>query len=88
MKGNLIDEIQKMKNESGEDIAILGSGSIVSQSSHYGLIDEYQIVVIPIALGKGRTMFEGVASKASFRLTKTRAFINGNVLSCYEPKAG
>ena len=88
VKNDLIGEIQKMKKESGEDMAILGSGSIVSQLTHHGLIDEYQIVVIPVVLGKGRTMFDGVAQKVPFRLIKTRAFINGNVLLCYEPKAG
>jgi len=88
VKNDLIGEIRKMKNEPGEDMAILGSGSIVSQLTDYGLIDEYQFVVIPVVLGKGRTMFEGVAQKLPLRLIKTQAFINGNVLLCYEPMAG
>ena len=84
---DMIGEIRKMKREPGEDMAILGSGSIVSQLAQNGLIDEYQIVVIPVALGKGRTMFEGVKEKVPLKLTKTRAFSNGNVLLCYEPIA-
>jgi dihydrofolate reductase len=88
VKGDLIGEIQKMKNEPGEDMVILGSGSIVSQLVRHGLIDEFQIVVIPVALGKGRTMFEGLHGKVPLRLIKTRAFINGNVLLCYAPMAG
>jgi dihydrofolate reductase len=88
VKDDLIGEIQKMKEETGEDMVILGSGSIVSQLTDHGLIDEYQIVVIPVALGQGRTMFENVTSKVSLRLIKTQAFINGNVLLCYEPKTG
>jgi dihydrofolate reductase len=50
-----------------------------------GLIDEYQVVVNPVVLGKGRTMFDGVKEKLNLKLTKTRAFGNGNVLLCYEP---
>ena len=88
VKDDMIGEIQKMKKESGEGMAIMGSGSIVSQLAHRGLIDEYQIVVIPVALGKGRTMFEGIKVKVPLKLTKTRTFENGNVLLCYVPMAG
>jgi len=87
VKGDMIGEIQKMKKESGEDMAILGNGSVVSQLAQCGLIDEYQIVVIPVVLGKGRTMFEGIKVKVPLKLTKTRTFENGNVLLCYEPLA-
>jgi dihydrofolate reductase len=87
VKGELAAEIRKMKNEAGKGMAILGSGSIVSQLAQEGLIDEYQMVVNPVVLGKGRTMFEEVQEKLALKLTKTRAFSNGNVLLCYEPKA-
>lgn len=87
VKGDPAAEIRKMKKEPGEDMAIMGSGSIVSQLAQKGLIDEYQIVVNPVVLGKGRTMFEGVKESVTLKLTKTRAFGNGNVLLCYEPTA-
>jgi dihydrofolate reductase len=64
---------------------LLGSGTIVSQLTQEGLIDEFQIVVIPIILGKGRTLFEGVKNKLKLKRTKTRNFKNGNVFSTYEP---
>jgi dihydrofolate reductase len=87
VKGDLAAEIRKMKQTPGEGMAILGSGSIVSQLAQEGLIDEYQIVVNPLALGKGRTMFEGIEEELTLKLTKSRAFSNGNVLLCYEPTA-
>ncbi len=87
VKGDMVAEIRKMKQEPGEGMAILGSGSIVSQLAQEGLIDEYQIVVNPVALGKGRTMFEGIKEKLALKLTKTRTFGNGNVLLCYGPMA-
>lgn len=87
VKDNLAAEIRKMKQEPGQGMVILGSGSIVSQLAQEGLIDEYQIVVNPVVLGKGRTMFDGVKEKLPLKLTKTRAFGNGNVLLCYEPAA-
>ena len=87
VKSDLIGEIRRMKQEPGEDMVILGSGSLVSQLAQHGLIDEYQIVVDPVALGKGRTMFDGIKDKLRLKLTKTRTFSNGNVLLCYEPVA-
>ncbi|HJZ18052.1 MAG TPA: dihydrofolate reductase family protein, partial [Stellaceae bacterium] len=69
------------------DIVILGSGSIVSQLAQEGLIDEFQIVVNPIILGKGRTMFDGVKETVTLKLVKSRVFGNGNVVQDYEPVA-
>jgi dihydrofolate reductase len=87
VKGDLATEVRRLKQEPGEGMVILGSGSIVSQLAQAGLIDEYQVVVKPIALGEGRTMFEGIKQKLSLKRTKTRTFINGNVLLSYEPSA-
>jgi dihydrofolate reductase len=84
VKGDLAAEIRKMKNEPGQGMVILGSGSIVSQLAREGLIDEFQFVVNPIVLGRGRTTFEGVDKRLPLKLTKTRAFRNGSVLLCYE----
>jgi dihydrofolate reductase len=68
-------------------MAILGSGSIVAQLAPEGLIDEYQMMVDPVALGKGRTMFDGIQEKLDLRLTKSRTFKNGKVYLCFEPAA-
>jgi len=87
VKGDVAAAMRKMKNEPGKDLAILGSGSIVSQLAQEGLIDEFQVMVNPVVLGKGRTMFDGVEKKLNLKLTRTRAFGNGNVLLCYEPVA-
>jgi len=85
VKGELTTEVQKLKREPGPNMTIMGSGSIVAQLAGAGLIDEYQIVVSPLVLGNGRTLFEGVKKKLPMKLTKSRAFGNGNVVLCYEP---
>jgi len=87
VKGDVAAAMRKMKNEPGKDLAILGSGSIVSQLAQEGLIDEFQVMVNPVVLGKGRTMFDGVEKKLNLKLTRTRAFGTGNVLLCFEPVA-
>ena len=85
VKGDLPAEVRKLKKEPGPVMVILGSGSIVSQLAAEGLIDEYQIVVTPVALGKGRTLFEGLEKNLDLKLTHSRVFKNGNVLLHYEP---
>jgi dihydrofolate reductase len=85
VKGDIATEVRKRKEEKGSDMVILGSGSIVSQLTQEGLIDEYQIVVNPVAIGKGRTVFEGIKENLSLKLIKARTFKNGNVLLYYEP---
>lgn len=85
VKRGLVEEVQKMKKDTGDDIVILGSGSIVSQLSEHRLIDEYQFVICPIVLGKGRTMFEGMTEKLNLKRTNARTFENGNVVLSYQP---
>ncbi len=85
VKGDVAPEVRRMKAGPGPGLMILGSGSIVAQLAAEGLIDEYQVVVNPVVLGKGKTMFEGIQEKLNLKLTRTRAFSNGNVLLCYEP---
>ena len=87
VKGDIVAAVRKMKSEPGPGMAILGSGSIVSPLTQAGLIDEYQIVVNPVVLGRGKTMFEGLKERVTLKRTKTRGFANGNVLLCYEPMA-
>jgi len=55
----------------------------VAQLAAAGLIDDYQVIVNPVVLGKGRTMFEGVEDPPNLKLENTRTFKNGNVLLSY-----
>jgi dihydrofolate reductase len=66
-------------------MVILGSGSIVSQLTSARLIDEYQVVLCPIVLGCGKSLFAGVEGKVGLTLKRTRPFGNGNVVLWYEP---
>jgi dihydrofolate reductase len=84
LAGDLIDEVKKLK-EGPQDVTILGSGSIVSQLTQAGLIDEFNLVIHPIVLGAGRTLFENIESNVRLTLTGSRVFKNGNMLLNYIP---
>ena len=83
VKGDLVAEAKRLKEQPGPDLLILGSGSIVSQLTAARLIDQYQIVLCPIALGGGRTLFETVKEKVPLALVSSRQFKNGNVVLTY-----
>lgn len=82
---NLVEEMRKRKETPGDGMAIMGSGTIVAQLAQAGLIDEYQVVVNPIVLGQGRTLFDGLSAKLPLKLIQSRTFGNGNVFLCYVP---
>jgi dihydrofolate reductase len=88
VKGELATEARKLKQESGPDMVIMGSGTIVSQLAEAGLIDEFQIVLAPIIIGSGRTLFESVKEKMKLKLESSRTFKNGNVFLRYQPALG
>jgi dihydrofolate reductase len=56
----------------------------VSQLTQARLIDEYQLVLNPVVVGKGRSLFETVVDSLNLTLTRTRSFRNGNVVLWYE----
>lgn len=84
VKGNIEEEISKLKQQPGNDMVILGSGSIVSALEQRGLIDEYSFMVNPIILGQGRSIFQGIKDRLHLKLLKTRTFKSGNVLLQYQ----
>ena len=87
VKGEAVMEMRKLKAGKGADMVILGSGSLVAQFAAAGLIDDYQLVVNPRAIGGGRTLFQGLPQHLALKLTQTRAFNNGNVVLNYEAVA-
>jgi dihydrofolate reductase len=85
VKTDPLKSVRGMKKESGNGMAVLGSGSIVSLLAQEGLVDEFQLVVHPVIVGKGRSMFEGMKGRLNLKLNSSRTFKNGCVVLSYEP---
>ncbi len=83
VKENIAEEITKIKQHSGKDMAIFGSSGLCVSLIQLGLIDEFRIMVNPVVLGKGNTLFGGIAHKLSLELLRTKTFSSGNVLLYY-----
>lgn len=86
IKGDLVTEVRKLKETAPADMAILGSGSLVAQLSDAGLVDEYQVMIVPVVLGEGRSQFQGLHKKLNLQLTNSRVFKNGFVFLNYIPR--
>lgn len=80
LDGDLVAAVKQLKAGTGPGITLLGSGSIVAQLGEAGLIDQYQFVIVPIALGGGRTVF---STRTKLRLVDQRTFAGGNVVVTY-----
>jgi dihydrofolate reductase len=83
IKANIVEEVRKLKITSGSDMTLMGSGSILTRFAEQGLIDEYQIMLDPVVIGKGATIFNGIKRKLNLRLTSTRTFKSGVILLSY-----
>ena len=87
IKSDIEREVRRLKAEDGPDMVIMGSGTVVSQMARADLIDSYQFVVVPVVLGGGRTLFEGIEGRFELERTDSRTFDNGNVVVTYRPPA-
>ena len=80
LTGDLIAAVRALKAADGPGLTLLGSGSVAAQLGEAGLVDEYQLVIVPVALGGGRTVF---SKGRSLRLVEQRAFSCGNLVVTY-----
>lgn len=83
--GDLVDEINKLKNQDGKDIIVYGGCSFVTSLIREHLIDEYNLFVNPVALGKGWRIFDEMENWQQMKLIKYKAYASGIMLMCYQP---
>ncbi len=82
-----VNEIQAMKVDAGKDMVIFGGAELVQSFQEKNLIDEYRIIVNPVILGSGKSLFAKGRDTANLELLHTQTFACGNVLLCYAPKS-
>lgn len=80
---NVADTIKELKAKPGKDMAIFGSNALCVSLMEAGLVDEFRIMVCPVALGKGTSLFAGLSKRINFQLAKQHKFESGNLLQYY-----
>jgi dihydrofolate reductase len=86
IKDNVAEEVKKLKQEPGKDLAIFGSPGLAASFMHMGLIDEYKLTVHPIILGNGISMFKNNTTKSTLKLLDTKTLKSGVVILHYETR--
>ena len=83
IKGNLNNEVNKLKKQEGKDIIVYGGTSFVSSLIEEELIDEYNLIINPTIIGKGKPIFKKVSSNKNLTLTHSKAYECGVVVLRY-----
>jgi dihydrofolate reductase len=84
-RGDLTAEIAALKSEPGGDIMAHGGATFVQALSGAGLIDEYRLVILPVALGHGLPLFKDLERPLRLDLAEAKSFPDGTVIHVYRP---
>jgi dihydrofolate reductase len=87
-RGDLAGEIAALKDEPGREIMAHGGAAFVQALSRLGLIDEYRLVILPVALGGGLPLFKDLAKPLRLDLAEATTFPGGTAIHVYRPAAG
>jgi len=86
IKGNVAEEVSKLKEQPGGDLVVHGSPTLVQTLTEHDLVDEYRLMVFPVVLGKGKRLFGETSDKKGLRLTASQPVGgDGVIVLTYEP---
>ena len=85
ISSDIKDKVIELKKQDGKDIWLYGGASLIQTFIQLGLIDTYRLSVHPVALGKGKPLFENLQDRLQLKLVKTNVFRSGVVQVIYEP---
>jgi dihydrofolate reductase len=91
VNGDAVEAVAQLKQESRQDakhLALFGSPTLTASLIEAGLVDELRVMVMPILIGGGKSLFTGLKDRALLQLLTTTTFSSGNVLLTYRPAAG
>jgi dihydrofolate reductase len=83
IRGNVVEEVAKLKQQPGQDIGMSGSGTLVQSLLRHNLIDELNLLIYPVVLGRGRRLFED-GIKLNLKLEQSKTSSSGVLLTTYQ----
>lgn len=85
IKGDVAEELTKLKEQPGKDISITGSGTLVRSLLRDGLLDELRLLVHPIVVGSGKRLFPEGSAQKPLKLVDAKTFSTGVLYLTYQP---
>jgi dihydrofolate reductase len=86
IKGDVAEEVAKLKDQESQDILVAGSRTLVQTLTEHDLVDEYRLMVFPVVLGSGKRMFGDADNAKTLRLVESKPVgPDGVLVSTYEP---
>src|SRR5579859_7214004 len=85
IRGNVVEEITKLKQQPGKDIIIDGSATLVQSLQGTGLIDEFRFLVLPFIMGRGRRFFPDGTQETKLRLVESKRLSFETLALVYQP---
>lgn len=83
LKGNIVEEIKKLKAGDGPDLQVYGSSKLVQTLLKNDLVDEFWLKIFPITLGKGKRLFQDGTIPAAFKLIDSKISPSGVIFASY-----
>lgn len=84
LKGDVVSELKRLKQESGPDLHVYGSGNLVQTLMKHDLVDEFWLKIFPVTLGQGKRLFAEGTVPAAFKLTDSKVSPSGVIFANYE----
>ena len=85
LKGDLVEEVEKLKREQDGDIVVHGSARLVQTLIEHDLVDELRLMVYPVVLGGGKRLFGETSDKKPLRLVESKVVGDGVSILIYRP---
>lgn len=86
IKENVVEEVEKLKQQAGEDLLIYGSSKLTQSLMEHDLIDEYNLIVNPVIVGSGKRLFKENSEQKSLKLIRQKTTDTGVVILSYQPE--
>ncbi|SFM09072.1 RibD C-terminal domain-containing protein [Paenibacillus sp. 1_12] len=80
---NILEEVNKLKNNPGKDIWLYGGASLITTFINLGLVDEFRLSVHPVILGEGKPLFIDIKQRLNLKMVNTKTFSSGVVQLIY-----